>query len=72
MKQILLNNLDKVLEEIEQKSDEYASNIMGHQETAHMDIIYEDYVTFLEYIQNVLERAVEIIITTDEGIQKNS
>lgn len=70
MNQTLITKIEKVINELDTKVEEYATNIMGYPETQYMDILYEDYVTFLESIKNKLEYINEILYTTNEGIQK--
>ncbi len=72
MKQTILINIEKVVKELNDKVEEYATNIAGYPETQYMDVLYEDYVEFLESIKNKLEYITEIIYTTNEGIQEKN
>lgn len=70
MNQAILTKLEKTLKELDEKIEEYASGIMGYQETQYMDVVYEDYVVFLESLKNRLEHITEILYTTNEGLQE--
>ena len=68
MTQTLLPKIEKILKDIENKVDEYASNITGYQEAEYMDILYEDYITFLEDMQSRLKHITDIMYMSDETI----
>ena len=68
MTQTLLLKIEKILKDIEDKVDEYASNITGYQEAEYMDILYEDYITFLESVQGRLKQITDIMYISDETI----
>jgi hypothetical protein len=68
MTQTLLPKVEKILKDIEDKVDEYASNITGYQETEYMDILYEDYITFLESVQGRLKQITDIMYMSNETI----
>ena len=72
MRQILLTKIEKVINEIDDKVEEYASNITGHPESKYMDILYEDYIVFMEEVRNKLDFITEIIYTDNEGLQEAS
>jgi len=68
MTQTLLPKIEKILKDIEDKVDEYASNITGYQEAEYMDILYEDYITFLEGVQGKLKHITDIMYMSNETI----
>lgn len=68
MTQTLLLKIEKILKDIEDKVDEYASNITGYHEAQYMDILYEDYITFLESVQGRLKQITDIMYISDETI----
>lgn len=68
MTQTILPKIEKILNDIENKVDEYASNITGYREAAYMDVLYEDYVTFLEDIQRNLKHITDIMYMSNETI----
>jgi len=72
MNQQLITKIEKLTKDLDFKIDEYASNILGYQETQYMDILYEDYITFLEGLKIKLEYIIEILYTTNESVQKNN
>ena len=57
---IVDSKLDETLVYIDNKIEEFASNILGHQETAAYDIVYEEFIDSLNVIKNKLEVILEI------------
>ncbi len=68
MTKTLLPKIEIILKNIETKIDAYASNITGYPESQYMDILYEDYITFLEDVQNRLKHITDIMYMSDESI----
>lgn len=68
MTKTVLPKIEIILNNIETKVDEYASNITGYPESQYMDILYEDYITFLEDVQNRLKHITDIMYMSDESI----
>ncbi len=68
MTKTVLPKIEKILKDVEDKVDEYASNITGYQEAEYMDILYEDYITFLEGVQSRLKHITDIMYMSDETI----
>lgn len=72
MKKILENTIYDVISTINERVDEYASNITGYEETMYMDVLYEEYVSILEGIRERLEIMLEIINNVDESLQEKN
>lgn len=72
MKKILENTIYDVISTINERVDEYASNITGYEETMYMDVLYEEYVSTLEGIRERLEIMLEIINSVDESLQEKN
>ena len=69
MEHILKKRLIEVIEFTDDKIEEFASAILGFQETLAHDIIYEEVIDALNKIKNKVDVIIEII-TTNESIQK--
>lgn len=58
---IVRDELSKAIQAVEDKEDEYSKNIYGYKETAHMDVVYEEYVAFLVNLKEQLRTIREIL-----------
>ena len=56
----IVEELKVSIQSLDDAIDEYSKNIMGYDETAHMDTLYEEYVSFLTNLKARLELALEI------------
>lgn len=72
MKKVLENTIYDIINIINERVDEYASNITGYEETMYMDVLYEEYVSILEGIRERLETMLEIINSTNESLQEKN
>lgn len=58
---IVLNDVLKVLNDIEDKIDEYTNAIEGVKETAFIDTLYIEYISFLDKTRAKLESVIHLI-----------
>ncbi len=72
MKKVLENTIYDIINIINERVDEYTSNITGYEETMYMDVLYEEYVSILEGIRERLETMLEIINSTNESLQEKN
>jgi len=70
MKKVLENTVYDIIGTINERVEEYASNITGYEETMYMDVLYEEFVSTLEGIRGKLEVMLEIINSVDESLQE--
>lgn len=58
---IVLVDVLKVLNDIEDKIDEYTNAIEGAKETAFIDTLYIEYISFLDKTRSKLESVIHLI-----------
>ena len=59
--EILKNRQEDLLKSVDNKIDEYSKSIFGYEETSDNDILFEEYVEFLNMIKSELEFQLEIL-----------
>lgn len=59
--ELIGNKLKEISEDIDKNIDEYSKNIYGYPETEPFDILYEEYLNYLNSIKQSIDFLIEII-----------
>jgi len=58
---IIKSEIQDTIDSLDQQIDEYSKSIFGYPETQDMDIMFEEYVEFLNKVRGKLESTLELI-----------
>jgi len=59
--EVLKSRQEDLLEAVDNKIDEYSKSIFGYEETSDNDMLFEEYVEFLNMIKSELEFQLELL-----------
>lgn len=60
-REVLKERINNLLNSVDQKIDEYSKSIFGYEETSDNDMLFEEYVEFLNMIKSELELQLELL-----------